>query len=257
MFGFENDVEKSNLTVKQKQEAIQENKKVMTTTVLVVVITALLLWTPFIFCYSKDIKIAYTLYFVSMGVFVIFVVIYALCIKSIFPKWNMYRELIDKGFDGLTEDEINKLKPDDKEKQLIKEYHKKDVIAGLIFLASLIVEFTIIIKLGIAILSPITSIITLIITAIWYIKMDTYKVEIHRIESGYYKRSFGFICKKCRNKVKINFSEIEKYKDLPKNQSGIKVMKCLNCNNDVEFLNFDLELKDYKDYLDKIRKLEI
>lgn len=140
-----------------------------------------------------------------------------------------------------------------KEELIIKKYKKKSLISGVIFLLALVIEFFIILRLKIAIYSPITIIITLIITGVWYVFEDTYQVEIHRIESGYYKKSFGFFCQKCKSEVKIDFEDLEKYNSLPRNKQGIRVINCHNCGNHVLLYNFDDALSDYKKYLDQTK----
>ncbi len=154
---------------------------------------------------------------------------------------------------GLTAEQINQLSPNKLEEDLVKSYKKKNLKCGLMFLLFLAIEFSIILKLGIPITSPITIILTLVITIIWYIKQDTYTVEIHRIESGYYKKDFGFICSKCKTEVKIKFEDIEKYNNLPRDENGIRVMNCPNCNTPVPFCDFDIILKEYQNYKKAIK----
>lgn len=125
---------------------------------------------------------------------------------------------------GLTTEQINQLSPNKLEEDLVKTYKKKELKCGLMFLLFLVIEFSIILKLEVPITSPITIVLTLVITIILYIKQDDYSVEIHRIESGYYKKDFGFICSKCKTELKIKFEDIEKYNNLPKNENGIRIM---------------------------------
>ena len=127
------------------------------------------------------------------------------------------------------------------------------LVYELIFIIAIALEFTILLSLDIAIYYPLTIIITIIITVVWYIFEDTCSVEIHRIKSGYYKKSFGFICDKSKHQVLIEFSNIEKYKDAPKNENGIRIIPCPNCNNSVPLFNFDITYNDYKKYLDETK----
>ena len=173
--------------------------------------------------------------------------------RKLFQDFQNAYEKVDNGFDGLTQDVINILKPNNKEELLIKKYKKKSLISGLLFLLAIGFLFTIILALDIEVYSPITIILALIITGIWYFFENTYNVEIHRIKSGYYKQSYDFICEKRKTKVTIKFDELEKYNSLPKNKDGIRVMNCHNCGNPVPFYNYDLTLKEYKKYLDEIK----
>lgn len=248
------DIKNSNLTEEEKQKALKSHNKMIKTT-LVVTISACLLATILcgIICnvVKGDLKIILCL--IIALVTIIGLICFALFGKKLFKDFRNAYEIVDKGFDGLSEDVVNILKPNNKEELLIKKYKKKSLISGLLFLLAIGLLFTIILALDIDIYSPITIILALIITGIWYFFEDTYSVEIHRIKSGYYKQSYGFICEKCKTKVSIKFEELERYNSLPKNKDGIRVMNCHNCGNPVPIYNYDLTLKEYKKYLDEIK----
>lgn len=244
-------VKKSKLTEEEKNKALKSHKKMKTTTIWVVILASLFMGIAIVYGMSQGGDILFSV--ISIIVAIVVIIIYAVFAHKFFPDWAKYSNLVDKGFDGLTNEEINKVKPNAREETIIKTLKKKEVLLTIVFLAILGVEFFIILNLGIAIYSPITIIIIAITTIIWYIKKDSYTVEIHRIESGYYKKGFGYICQHCKNEVTINFSDIEQYNSLPKNANGIREMKCPICNSAVSLYNFDNTLEHYKKYLKQIK----
>jgi len=249
------DVKKSNLTEEEKNKALQSHNRMIKITVLIVVILTVIMAVSMVTGFSISGEVGVIISVISLIAMSAILITYAIIVRKgkLFPDWVNAYEKVDKGFDGLNGQEINKLKPNIKEELVIKKYKKKSFISGLIFLLAIAFEFYIIVSLEIAIYSPIPIIITFIITGVWYFFEDTYQVEIHRIESGYYKKSFGFFCQKCQSEVKINFEDLEKYSLLPRNEQGIRVMNCHNCGNPVPFCNFDNALEDYKKYLEQIR----
>lgn len=249
-------VKNSNLTEEEKNKALKSHNKMIKTTILIVIILTIIMLIIYIAAesfMSSETKVI--VMEISAFGWVIILITYAIIAKTkkMFPDWMNAYDKVNNGFDGLEEQEINKLKPTDKEKLIIKKYKKKSVVSALIFLLSLVIEFSIILSLEIAIYSFITIIITLIITGVWYIFEDTYQVEIHKIESGYYKKSFEFICPKCKVELKIKFEDLEKYNFLPKNEQGKRVMNCHNCGNPVPLYDFDNVLEDYKKYIEQVK----
>lgn len=249
------DIKNSNLTEEEKQKALKSHNKMVKTVVWFVIGLVAVMGIFMTIGFSISSEMGAIFGAISMVAMTIILIAFLIIVKkkNLFSDWQNAYEKVDKGFDGLSEDVVNILKPNNKEELLIKKYKKKSLISGLLFLIVIGVLFTIILALDIAIYSPITIILALIITGIWYFFEDTYSVEIHRIKSGYYKKSFGFLCQNCKTEVKIKFEEIEKYNSLPKNESGIRVMNCHNCGNPVPFYNYDLTLKDYKKYLNEIK----
>lgn len=249
-----NDVKNSNLTDDEKNKALKSHDKMVKTTIIVTIsIILLFIIICCVICnvVNDDLKVILCLITTVLGT--ISLIFFSIFQRKLFSDWQNAYEKVDYGFDGLTSDEINKLKPNDKEELLIRKYKKKSLIGALIYLLVLAIEFSIILNLEIAVLSPITIIITIIITVVWYVFEDDYQVSIHRIKSGYYKKSIGFICQKCKNEIKIDFEDLEKYNSLPKNKQGIRIISCSNCGNFVPLYNYDVTLKDYKGYLNKTK----
>ena len=246
------DVKNSNLTEEEKQKALKSHNKMVKTVVWVVVILTICMGIFMTIGFSISGEMGAIFGAISMVVMSAVLITFLIITKKkkSFPDWMNAYEKVDLGFDGLSEEEVNKLKPQANEEKIIKYYKKQSWEYGIIFLIAIAIELSILLGIGIPVYSPITIIITIVITIVWYIKEDTCQVEIHRIKSGYYKKSFGFLCQKCKTEVKIKFEEIDKYNSLPKNESGIRVMSCPTCNNPVPFYNFDLKLKDYKKYLE-------
>lgn len=171
-----------------------------------------------------------------------------------FPEWAKYYKLVDKGFDGLSTDQIASLKPNNIELNLLKKYKAKEALASIIFLLILAIEFFVVIKIGLPIYHPITIIITVIITVAWYVIQDNYRVETHRIESGYYKKGFSYICQNCKTEFKMEFKDINKYNTIEKNKNGIRTVNCPNCNSPILLYNFDIIFKDYQNHMNKVNK---
>lgn len=249
------DVKNSNLTEEEKQRALKSHNKMVKITVLVVTALAIFMGIFMSVGFSISGEMGAIFAVISMIVEVTILIVFAFFIKKkkIFSDWVNAYEKVANGFDGLSEDEINQLKPQVNEEKVIKYYRKQSWKYGIIFLIALVIEFLILLRLGVSVYSPITIIITIVITIVWYVKEDTCQVEIHRIKSGYYKKSFGFLCQNCKTEVRIKFEEIDKYNSLPRNENGIRIMPCPKCNNLVPFYNFDITMQDYKKYLEKIK----
>lgn len=249
------DVKNSSLTEEEKSKALKSHNKMVKTVVWFVIglVVAMGIFMTIGFSISGEMGAIFGA--ISMVAMVMILIAFLIIIKKkkLFSDWQNAYEKVDNGFDGLSESEINQLKPQVNEEKLIKYYRKQSWKYGIIFLIAIAIEFTILLGIGVPIYSPITIIITIIITIVWYIKEDTCQVEIHRIKSGYYKKDFGFLCQNCKTEVKIKFEEIDKYNSLPRNESGIRVMNCPKCNNPVPFYNFDIKMQDYKNYLEKIK----
>ena len=249
------DVNNSKLTEEEKQKALKSHNKMVKAVFLIVIILTICIGIFMTIGFSIGGVMAAIFGMISMIVMVTVLIVFAIFIKKkrLFSDWVNTYEKVDLGFDGLSESEINQLKPQVNEEKVIKYYRKQSWKYGIIFLIALGIEFSIILGIGIPIYSPITIIITIVIAIFWYIKEDTCQVEIHRIKSGYYKKDFGFICQNCKNEVKIKFEEIDKYDNLPRNENGIRFMACSKCNNPVPFYNFDTIKQEYKKYLEKIK----
>ncbi len=244
-------IKNSNLTVEEKEKALNCFKKMLVTTTIVVVVIALLLVVAVVMMLfiGGDAGVIFLL--LSMAGAVVLLIVYALIARNVmFKDFRIYYDMVDHGFDGLDEHEINKLKPNQSEEALIKKYKAKSFVYTLILALVLGIEFYILGKFELPLDSPVLYIITLVIFFVWYGFYDTCKVEIHRLESGYYKKSYGFRCKKCGTEVFIEFSEIEKYLDAPTNENGIRVIPCQTCNHLVPFYSFDEAYESYKKYVE-------
>lgn len=249
------DVKNSNLTEEEKNKALKSHKKMVKTVVWVVIGLVVAMGIFMIIGFSISGEMGAIFGAISMVAMTIILIAFLIIVKKkkLFSDWQNAYEKVDNGFDGLSESEINQLKPQNNEEKVIKYYQKQSLKYGIIFLIALAIEFSILLGIGVPVYSPITIIITIVITIVWYIKQDTCQVEIHRIKSGYYKKDFGFLCQNCKTAVKIKFEEIDKYDSLPRNENGIRVMTCPKCNNPVPFYNFDITMQDYKKYLEKIK----
>lgn len=247
-------VENSKLSEEEKNKALKSHDTMIKTAVVVTISVSLLLAIICgVICNVIDGDLKITLCLIVAGLGIIGLILFGILGRKLFPDWNKAYEKASLGFDGLSEQYVDFLKPNSKEELLIKKYKKKSLLGGLIFLIVLGIAITIIVNLKINIYSPVVIISLFIITGVWYVFEDTCQVEIHKIKSGYFKKCFGFICQNCKNEVKIKFEEIDKYSSLPKNKDDVRVMPCPKCNNPVPFYNFDTTMQDYKKYLEKIK----
>lgn len=247
-------VENSKLSEEEKNKALKSHNEMIKTTIVVTISIILLVAIICgVICNVIDSELKIVLCLIVAGLGTICLILFGIFGRKLFPDWNKAYEKSSLGFDGLSEQYIDFLKPDNKEELLIKKYKKKSLLGGLIFLIVLGITIAIIVNFKIKFYSFIVIISLFIITGIWYVFEDTCQTEIHRIKSGYYKKSFGFICQNCKNEVKIKFEEIDKYSSLPKNKDGIRVMPCPKCNNPVPLYNFDMTMQEYKKYLEKIK----
>lgn len=250
-------INNSNLTEEEKSNAIKAYRKMMVVTTFVVVFLTVIVAIAIVIGMFISIEIGAIIGVLSIILMSAILIVYAVSIRKSksFSPWVTAYEKASNGFDGLDEQEINRLKPNEQEESIIKKYKLKKFVNGLAFLIVFVVAMSIIHMLGGSATSPITIIIALVIAGAWYFFDDTYSVEIHRLQSGYYKKSYGFICQKCGQEVTIYFEDLETCKSLPKNEDGIRVKNCPMCDNPVPFYNFDNALEDYKKYLEHIRKV--
>ena len=247
-------VKNSKLSEEEKNKALKSHNKMIKTSVAVTI--SIILLVSIICCVicnviGGDLKIVLCLIVAGLGT--IGLILFGIFGRKLFSDWNKAYEKASLEFDGLSEQYIDFLKLSNKEELLIKKYKKKSLLGGLIFLIVLGILITIIVNLKINIYSSTIIISLFIITGVWYVFEDTCQAEIHRIKSGYYKKSIDFICQNCKNEINIKFEEIDKYSSLPKNKDGIRVMPCPKCDNPVPLYNFDMTMQDYKKYLEKIK----
>ncbi len=164
------------------------------------------------------------------------------------PKFN---EIIaNKQYYDVT---VNIKNLSETKQKLYKKYRNKNIIYSLMLVLCIILTIYFCIKFNLNTHGWLVIGIIFIYVIVFYILIDNCDVEMHRIKSGYYEKSFGFFCQKCGSEVKINFAELEKYNSLPRNEDGIRVMNCHNCGNPVPFYNFDNALEDYKKYLEQVK----
>ncbi len=248
-------VKNSKLPEEEKNRALKAHKR-MVITVFAVVIGELLAIGLFCVVVSKlvesEMRIIICLLAVLIGI--IGLIVFAIYLRHIFHDWTKTYEKVDNGFDGLEEEVVNRLKPRDDEKEVIKYWYRQSTKWTILFLIELAIVIALIVKFVI-LRTPFISIVFIIITAFWYIQEDECQAEIHRINSGYYKKGFGHICKRCNREVLINFSEADMYDSLPRDKSDTRIMHCLHCGNEVPLYCFDSQVKSYKKYLEKVEKL--
>ncbi len=244
-------IKKSNLSAEEKEKAFKSLKKLIITTTIVVVAVALLMVIPVVMGILIGGNTGVIILVGALVAAIVLLIGYAFLAKNIFKDFVFYYDKVDNGFDGLDEQEINRLKPNQNEEALIKKYKAKSLLYIFILLLALGIEFYIVMKLELPLNSPILYIVTLVIFIIWFFFEDTCRVEIHRIKSGRYKRSFGFQCKQCKTVLSIPFSEMEKYMDAPTNEYGIRVTPCQNCSHLIPLYGLEVHYTDYKKYLEK------
>lgn len=248
-------VENSKLPEEEKIKALKAHKRMVITAFAIVIGTLLLVGVACgIICKLVEGQIRIILCLVTVITGIIVLIVFAICLRKLFPDWTKTYEKVDYGFDGLTEDVVDRLKPVDDEKNVIKYWHRQSAKWAILFLIELAIVITLIVKFEI-LRTPYITIAFIIITGFWYIKEDECQVEIRRIKSGYYKTGFGFICQKCKKEVFIKFSEAEMYESLPRDKSNIRIMHCLYCDNEIPLYHFDSEVKHYKEHRERVEEL--
>ncbi len=154
---------------------------------------------------------------------------------------------VSLGFDGKTQEEIHRLMPDEIDKKLLGKLRWLEAFWAVALLAAATLAACSIVIWK----SKVGCIAGLIVGFVCYLFMDSCHTEVMRLKSGYYKRDFGCLCKRCGNQVNIPFQTAENYDPLPRNQSGIRMINCPVCGYTVELLGFDSSMKDYQKYLQK------
>lgn len=247
-------VKNSKLPEEEKNKALKAHKRIVITAFALVIGFLLGGVTCGIICklVEGQIRIILCLAVIIMGI--IGLIVLTVHFQKVAPDWDNAYEKVCNGFDGLEEDVVNRLKPSEDEKNVIKYWHRQSAKWAILFFIKLAIVITLIVKFEI-LRNPYIVIAFLIITGFWYIKEDECQTEIRRIESGYYKNGFGYICEKCKKEVFIKFSEAEMYESLPRDKSNIRIMHCLYCDNEIPLYHFDSEVKHYKKHLERIEEL--
>jgi len=241
-------VMESNLTQKEKESALNSHNKFIKTTFIYIIVLTLIFGITF----------GYTFYINNLLISIILMIIYLILIllyipisKLIFKDWYHYLSLVSLGFDGKTEEEIDKLKPDSIDLKMIKSYEIKLIfinILTLVCIASLI--YICVISNKFNILSPIFIILTIIVVVIYIMEEDDCKVEIKRLNDGFYKTNVAYLCNTCRSRVEVSYNDL-KNSEL---KNGKRIVKCKECMEDVYISND--ELITYEKYLKKREKYE-
>lgn len=248
-------VKNSKLTDEEKNKALKAHKKLVIT-VFAVVITMILLILVVcvvvckVFTGMTRIIICLAAIFAAL----IGLIIFAIFAGPLFSDWDNAYDKVRYGFDGLTEEEIERLKPQANEKKVLRYYYIKNAIYLVLFLLAMGIDIFIVVKFKIPIQSPLFVISLIVITVIWYILEDGCQSEINRIKSGYYKRGNRYICKKCSHELIISFEHIEIYDSYPRDKDGVRLVCCPRCNNIVPLYCWDNHVKDYKKYWERVNK---
>lgn len=178
-----NDIKNSNLTEIEKQKALKSHKQMIKTTLIVTILTCLVATILCgIICNVVEGNLKIILCLIIAGLATIGLISFGLFGRKLFQDFQNAYEKVDNGFDGLTQDVINILKPNNKEELLIKKYKKKMLFGGLLFLLAFGLLFIIISILDIEIYSPITIILALIITGISLMILIMWKyIELNQV----------------------------------------------------------------------------
>ncbi len=195
---------------------------------------------------------------------IVLLLLHALVGKKIYAKnWNLYCQWYEQEIEPYCfspnfkeiiatkqyyDVSVNIKDLSESKQKLYKKYRNKNIIYYLMLFLCIVLTIYFCIKFNLDTHSWLVMGIIIIYVLVFYNLIANCEVEMHRIKSGYYEKSFGFFCEKCGSEVKINFSELEKYNSLPRNEDGIRVMNCQNCGNPIPFYNFDNALKDYKKF---------
>ena len=178
-----NDIKNSNLTEIEKQKALKSHKQMIKTTLIVTILTCLVATILCgIICNVVEGNLKIILCLIIAGLATIGLISFGLFGRKLFQDFQNAYEKVDNWFDGLTQDVINILKPNNKEELLIKKYKKKMLFCGLLFLLAFGLLFIIISILDIEIYSPITIILALIITGISLMILIMWKyIELNQV----------------------------------------------------------------------------
>ena len=120
-----NDIKNSNLTEIEKQKALKSHKQMIKTTLIVTILTCLVATILCgIICNVVEGNLKIILCLIIAGLATIGLISFGLFGRKLFQDFQNAYEKVDNGFDGLTQDVINILKPNNKEELLIKKYKK-------------------------------------------------------------------------------------------------------------------------------------
>ena len=140
-------VENSKLSEEEKNKALKSHNEMIKTTIVVTISIILLVAIICgVICNVIDSELKIVLCLIVAGLGTICLILFGIFGRKLFPDWNKAYEKSSLGFDGLSEQYIDFLKPDNKEELLIKKYKKKSLLGGLIFLIVLGITIAIIVN---------------------------------------------------------------------------------------------------------------
>ncbi len=248
-------IKDSNLSDSEKQKALEAQNKMVKCVFLVVVGVLLLVGFACAVVSSmleEELRIIVCLGIVVIGA--IGLILFALNKRKIFGDWYASYDKVDNGWDKLSSEEVDKLKPNNDDQKVIKYWKRKRCIFVLLFFTVIAIVIWIACTLNIHNKSIILIAAITIPTIFWYIKDDECNAEIHRLESGYYKKNIPVTCLHCKQEANIKFEELEEYDSLPRDKHGIRLTNCYNCGKDLPLYHFELYLEDYKRYIELLNK---
>ena len=216
-----NQVRNSDLDIESKQKVEKAFRKLgIFNVAAAVILISLLIATPLItlmFTQSVLIPVGIALVILLIGIIVL-----VIGDQKILKDCKQALYLVEMDFDGKTEEEISKLEPDIIEEKMIAVHKRKEFLWIAALLVVLLPASYILVAYG----NKIIFAAGVVLAFLCFINMDSHRVEQLRLRSGYYKRNYEILCRRCGEKVEIAFTDMEKYDGAPRSKSGIRTVPC-------------------------------
>ena len=201
-------IKRSNLDEEFKNKAIKEankmNKSIFILTISSTLFILLFVLLYYFFCIKSGISDTNSLLITlssTFALFIFFIIFIFVYFKKITSNYRKAVQYIEYNWDSLSEEEIEKLLPNENDNKIIKKINRlywKWAIIWIAMMVSYILLLGIDLEYGI---NVFLFILLIILSMPYYIKIDNIEETRRFLKSGAYKRMY--LCKKCGMKISV------------------------------------------------------
>ena len=241
-------VQNSRLSMAEKQKVFQAYRKaglfaLIYGIFMVVSSVAIGMIVGFFFAENSDQMIISCLAIV--GLVVVEMLILVIVPTVMMKEAKVIIKKMEYGFDGRSNEELAGYALNAQEMKAVSKYK---VGTGLWCAAMYIIILVAIILFYVLDNNVVVAIAGTVMAIFCYAMVECCQVNRRKIESGHYKKEHGYYCSRCRNEVAIPYHLLESYNNISRNASGIRILYCSQCGNQVPLYGFDKALKEYRNY---------
>ena len=241
-------VQNSRLSMAEKQKVFQSYRRaglfaLIYGIFMVVSFVAIGMIVGFFFAEDNDQMIISCLAIV--GLVVVEMLILVIVPTVMMKEAKVIIKKMEYGFDGRSNEELARYALNAQEMKALSKYK---VGTGLWCAAMYIIILAAIILFYVLDNNVVVAIVGTVMAIFCYAMVECCQVNRRKIESGHYKKEHGYYCSRCRNEVTIPYHLLESYNNISRNASGIRILYCSQCGNQVPLYGFDKALKEYRKY---------